>query len=37
VRPSAGCLVDAEWFQRIARLAFHPALSERRQDPPCFL
>jgi hypothetical protein len=37
VQPSGGCLIAAEWFQRIANLAFHPALSERQQDPPCFL
>jgi hypothetical protein len=37
VQQSGGCLIAAEWFQRIANLAFHPALLERQQDPPCFL
>jgi hypothetical protein len=36
VQASGGCLIAAEWFQRIANLAFHPALLERQQDPPCF-
>jgi hypothetical protein len=34
---SGGCLIAAEWFQRIANLAFHVALLECQQDPPCFL
>lgn len=37
VQPSGGCLIAAEWFQRIANLAFHPALLERQQDPHCYL
>jgi hypothetical protein len=37
VQLSEGCLIAVEWFQRIANLAFHPALLERQQDPPCFL
>jgi hypothetical protein len=37
VQLSERCLIAAEWFHRIANLAFHPALMERQQDPPCFL
>jgi hypothetical protein len=37
VQLSERCLIAVEWFQRIANLAFHPALLERQQDPPCFL
>ena len=37
VQQLGGCFIAAEWSQRIANLAFHPALLERQQDPPCFL
>jgi hypothetical protein len=37
MQPSGGCLIAAEWFQRVANLAFHAALLWRQQDPPDFL
>jgi hypothetical protein len=33
-QPSGGYFIAAEWFQRIANLAFHAALFERQQDQP---
>lgn len=37
VQQSERCLVAEEWFQRIADLAFNPALVYRQRDSPCLL